>query len=379
MNGLTDQRFLDSARLRRIFELAGPRLERTRPLTFLNRLGMVNAADEDLVGKFTSREIAADIIADNQEANVYEGGKVDLVTTSLPNVKIGRGLDQGTINRLARLEEFPRTQDEDAQMDWETRFAETLLMGVRDRLNYMACAMMLDNFDYSRWGIKLVGASWGMPSLLKVTPSALWSPDGGATANASAKPISDILKFDRIDADNYGLGKFDRVTMSSQAFDIMVQTDDFYKRAALFTGQAFAPTAGVLELEARTDMVNLAGRILRKEIVLDDKMIREKAAEGTMTTTRVSPANKVLLDRAGNGSDDWDMGNGIVTESLVAKILGAPMLGDTSDVVAGGMYGPVGYYTGRPTLNPPDLTGWAVSRSFPRKHNDFCSAVLTIW
>lgn len=382
MQGLTDSRFLNSANLQEIVEVATSTLERNRPLLYLDRLSLVNANDEELMGRFTGRVIAADIIADGQKAVVYEGGKIELVTTSLPNIKIGQNLNQSTINLLARLDGGNgRTVDADALLDWETRFGENLVQGVRERMNEMACAMMLDSYSYNRFGIILTGATWGMPANLKVTVSPLWSLDAGVTSNvANAKPIRDILAMDNVDADNYGLGPFDRVTMSTTAFSMMTQTTDFLNRASLYVNVGFALSAGMLSVENRSKMVELAGEILSKEIVLDDKTMRLQATTGAQTTSRVLPSNKVLLDRKGNGANEWDFGNGIVTESIVAKMLGMPTLGENPRMALGGAYGPLGYYTPQTfDLNAPGINGWAVARGFPRKFIPEASAVLTVF
>ena len=380
---LYDSRFLNSVRIQRIIETAMATLERERPLYYLDRLGLVNATDDELFGRFTSRVFAADILADGQKANVYEGGKVDLIISSLANFKVGLNLDQAALNLLQKLSTIPRAQEEDAWLEWEMRFAETLLQGVRDSMNEVACAMMIDAYSYDRFGVKMSGATWGMPSNLKVTVSPAWSLDAGVTSNAAnAKPVRDMQQLDLVDADNYGLGVFDRVTMSSTAFHRMIETTEFQQKAAPFTGLYFALAAGTgFSTEDREKMRQLAERVLGKEIVIDNKTTRRQNADGTQTTTRALPANKVLLDRKSNGPREWDFGNGVLTESVVAEMLGrAPTLGRNPRMSVGGAYGPLGYYTLQsPDLNPPGVNGWACTRGWPRKHILESSAVLTVW
>lgn len=379
---LYDSRFLNSVRIQRIIETAMATLERERPLYYLDRLGLVNATDDELFGRFTSRVFAADIVADGQKANVYEGGKVDLLISSLANFKLGLNIDQAGLNMLNRLSTIPRAQEEDAWLQWEMRFAETLLQGVRDSMNEVACAMMIDTYSYDRFGVKLAGATWGMPANLKVTVSPAWSLDAGVTSNvANAKPVRDMQALDLVDADNYGLGPFDRITMSSTAFHRMVETTEFQTKATAFTGLYFAQAAAAFLTEDRERMRQLAERILGKEIVIDNKTTRRQAADGSQSTTRALPANKVLLDRKSNGAREWDFGNGVLTESIVAEMLGrAPTLGRNPRMSIGGAYGPLGYYTLQAQdLNPPGINGWACVRGFPRKHILECSAVLTVW
>jgi hypothetical protein len=381
-NALYDTRFLNSARLQRIIEVAAPILERERPLLYLDRLNMVNAVDDEIFGRFTSRLFAADIITDGHKAVVYEGGKVDLVLNTLPNIKIGQNLSQATLNLLNRLMENPRAQEEDALFDWELRFGEVLVQGVRERMNEMAGAMMIDAYSYDRFGVKLAGATWGMPANLKVTVSPAWSLDAGVTSNtANARPIRDLLSINEVDASNYGLGPFDRITMSSTAFFRMVETTEFQSRANLFSGINFALASNMLALEDRVRMTQLAGKVLNMEVVIDDKTIRIQSSTGAQSTARVLPANKVLLDRKANGPREWDWGNGIVTESIVSSLIGAPVLGEQpARFDLGGNYGPLGYYTAQSSdLNPPGVNGWSVCRGWPRKFVFECSSVLTVW
>lgn len=379
--GLLDTRFLNSARIQTIIETAASYLERVRPLVYLDRLDLVNATDDELMGRFTGRIIAADIIADGQKALVYESGQIQLFTTQIPNIKIGQNLTQAQLNLLSRLSEgVGRAAEEDAAFDWEMTFGENLLAGVRERMNAMAAAMMIDSYSYDRWGVKLTGATWGMPANLKVTPTALWSLDGGTTANVNATPLADMFALDRVDADNYGLGMFDRATMSSKAFDFMLTTTEFSNKAWMVLGAAFLTSPAALKTGNRKEMLNIAERVLNKTIIIDDKVYREVNNDGTTATTRALPINKVLLDRTGNGRREWDFGNGIVTESMVASMLGGVTLGDNPRMQMGGSYGPVGYYTAQDSqLNPPGVNGWAVARAFPRKSIPECSAVLTVW
>jgi peroxiredoxin family protein len=380
---LLDNRFLNSARLQTIIETRASDLERMRPLTFLDRLTLVNAEDDDITGRFTARQVMADLIGDDQEAVVGEGGRVELVVTALANIKRGQNVSQSQLNAMERLRRGQaRAAEEDALFDWEQRFVEWLLQAVRERMNQVACAMMLDTLSYDRMGLKFAGVTWGMPANLKVTVSPLWSLDAGANpTTANAKPIRDILNMDKVDADNYGAGPFDRITMSTQAFDLMTQTDDFRNRASLYVDAGFALSAGMLAVEDRDMMKNLMGRILGgKEIVIDDKTSREEINAGTTTSARVLPANKVILDRKSNGAREWDWGNGVVTESIVAGLIGDVTLGENPRMAEGGAYGPLAYYTAQnPSLNPPGVNGWAVVRGFPRKHDVECQAVLTVF
>jgi hypothetical protein len=382
--GLYDSRFLNSANLQKIIEVAASRLERERPLTYIDRLSSVNATDDEITGRFVTKLLAADVLAPDGKAMVYEAGQITLFVDQLAKLKFGRNFSENQLQQLDRLRHgLARRVESDAWFEFEMNFGANLLHGLRMRQNQLACAMMTDSLTINRLGLQLSALTWGMPNLLKVTVSPAWSTDGGTTSNvAAAFPVRDILTLDRVDADNYGLGPFDRVTMSSQALDIMTQTDDFRNRVSLYTGLAFPMAAGMLPKENRGAMIKLLSAALEgKEIVIDDAQIREQAADGTTATTRYLPANKVLVDRQSNGAQEWDWGNAILMESLVAELsAGGTVIGENLRMLAEGSYGPLAYYTAADAqLNPPGVNAWICSRGFPRKFIPEASAVLTVW
>lgn len=195
MATLTGTRFLNSVRLKTIIETLASELERSRPLIYLDWIPTVNADDDEIVGRFTGKVHAADIIADDQEAVVQESGKVELVTNAIPNLKIGQRIGQAKLNMMERLKSGGgRAAEEDAMLDWENTLAENLIYGVWQRMNALNCAMMLDSFSYDRLGIKLTG-TWGTPSDLKVTPANLW------TDATNSDPITDLQTMDNTATD----------------------------------------------------------------------------------------------------------------------------------------------------------------------------------
>ena len=364
---LQGQRFLNTARLAMIVMTLAAKLDLARPLRFLKRVQMVNAFDDEIIGRFTGKVYAADIIADDQEAVTYEAGKVELVTTGIPNVKLGSRIPQAVLNRMAAMSARSATgTEENAMTAWENRLAENLVLGVRQRENAMVCAMMLDDFTYDRLGIKIVG-TFGTPADLKVTVSVAW----GANPT-TATPVSDILALVNHAATTYGQ-IYNRVTLSQANFIDMVKTTEFKNLAAGIFIQlqaAAAVNTGNLPM-----MQNIAGQLLNMEVEIEDATFNEKRPDGSVKRSRVLPANKVMLS---NKDDDnnpmiMDLANGIVTESLVAGLTG-----NAPEGLGGEQFGPIGYYTSRSDLNPPDVVGWGVARCFPRKHQPEATAVLTV-
>src|SRR5262245_3339462 len=73
------------------------------PLRFLDRVRQNNADDNEIIATFLGKTFAADVIADDQEAAVYELGQLQYVTNTIPNLKIGTKVTQSMMARLNRL------------------------------------------------------------------------------------------------------------------------------------------------------------------------------------------------------------------------------------------------------------------------------------
>lgn len=362
---LTQSRFLTNARINRIIGTLAATLEIQRPLLYLRRLNLVPAFDDELIGRFTGKIIAADLIADDQAAVVQESLTLEILTNAAPNIKLGQRLGQKLLNRLKEFEANPTKTGQNALRDWDNRIAENLLLGIRWRMNSIACAMMIDSFSYNRLGVNISGATWGMPSNLKVTVGTAWS-----TA-ATATPLSDIWGMDQVASLAYGI-RYDKITMTTPDFRNMVATTEFANKATLVLGANFllAPTAIPTKEDPRT--MAIAAQVLGKTIELDDFQFNTRNNAGTLTTARALPTGTVLLSRTQDENDDnvMDFSNGIPTESVVASMIGGGPDGINNQ------YGPLAYWTGRPDLNPPDITAWGVCKGFARKHVPEATAVL---
>jgi hypothetical protein len=372
-------RWLSSSRFKMILETLASQLEVRAPLLFLQRIPSVNATDDEIVGRFTGRIYAADVIADGQRAVTYEAGKLELQTTALANLKLGQQLDQPTLNRLARMRAGALLPTDNNAMDaWMNRLAANLILGVRMRQNALLCAMQCDlGFNYNRLGISLQGATWGMPSVLKPTVGIAWSLDG-TTPNVNATPITDILVLaNEVTPDTYGI-RFNRVTLSSKAFRFAIGTTEFANKVKTILGFDFAAGASPINVHDLPTMQRSLGILLNMEVEVYDGTYQEKWPDGTETRNRVLPANKVLLTNTEYDNDPnvWDWANAPVTESMIAAFVGGQHVPEN---LAGEVYGPVGYFTVQdPAMNPPGLMAWAVSRGWPRRHVVESSACLTV-
>lgn len=348
-------------------ELVAARLWRSR----LNR---VQATDEEILAKITADVIAADIITDDAQAVVHASDQIRFSSGSVPNFKHGRMMSQHFLRLLRRIEvNLATTQERNFFDAYVADSAQRLLQGIEDRQEMVICAMLEDTVTYDRLGVKFSGMTWGMPSVLKVTPATPWSTAGSAT------PIADVLAVQQASVDRGG-PRYNRWTGSTQAFNYMVNTTEFQNRVkfGMDTVQAGLLNLNYLSLLQKQ---TLAGQMLDMTFELYDGQTKiETIASGAKVNTRFQSANKVVLSFTGNDRNNavWDFAIGEVTEAIVAGLTNLNLAVDFGDVDSA--FGPFGYTTpANPTLDPPGLVQWAVDRGWPRKHDDEANAVLTVF
>ena len=368
---LSDGQVLDSVRFNALIQDQFTNYQESLPTTFLNRTVSVNADDDEITSYVTGRVMAAAIIADDQEAPVYEAGSIELTINNLPNLKVGKRFSQAMISRLNRIRRnivsgVRPAGDLTMFLQWEVQAARDLIRGINERKNQLILGMMLDSYAYDSLGMKLSGVTWGMPTDLKFAATLAW-----LTANAAtATPITDILAANLYAQQNYG-ETYNRVTMTTPDFINMCGTAQFKNLIAGLVGQPI-PATGYNAYDPRMRM--WASELLKMQIETDDKLIFTKNAAGVIAQARVFPVGTLLFS---NTMDDrsataFDFGNAVVTESQVANIVGDP-----DNFAAGEQFGPFGYFTGKEDLNPPNLTAWGVARGFPRKFRKTCTAIMT--
>jgi hypothetical protein len=364
--------FFSTTRITRLVQTLANELEISQPLTFLNRTAIVPVVDDiEILGSYSGPIFAADLITEDAEAVVVDGGRfeVSASVTSIPKIKIGARVSESMIRKLTNLKQgIELVGDSSLITGWELNFAKNLVTGVRHRMNALCAAMMLDNHTYDRLGVKIAG-SFGAPSDLKVT--LLTTKRWIAANNATMTPISDLETLKRLALTKYGK-TYDRVTMSTEAFANITASTEFAERARLFL--AIEPSMFSLSLLSQERQEEVFRGITGLNLELEDAQMRVREQGGSSTQTRYLPHNQVLLSFTGDDGDSgaYDFANGIVTESIVAPLIaGAPDFG-------GEQVGPVAYYNGNRELNPPDLRAWAVARGFPRKHDKYATAVIQI-
>jgi hypothetical protein len=330
----------------------------------------VSATDEEILARYEGTPLIADIVADDARAGVYSMGKFVYEANKIPNLKIGLGMNQSTLNLIDRLmSNYAGPADLSLFTNSQNRAIQQVLLGVRQRAEQLRVAMLCDGlgFSYDRLGIKLSSVTWGMYSDLKVTVGTGWD-----TA-ASATPVSDILAVKLTGAVRYGIN-YNRVTMSTQALRYMIATTEFQNKARTYLAPNVSYTN--LNISDLAQQKALAQNVLGMQIELYDARFWSQDSTGTITSAPFLPIVNVLLTDSGNDGNGmaYDFGNGVVTESVVSRVAGMGVVGGQLS----GSYGPLGYVT--PTnvdLNSPGLTYWGVQRGFPRKMMKHASAVLS--
>ncbi|HBY59057.1 MAG TPA: hypothetical protein DEH78_04505, partial [Solibacterales bacterium] len=111
-------------------------------LRFLARTPVIPAIDSEILASYQSYVYIADLIADDATAVAYNTGKFVLEANSVPNLKIGTPLTQAMLNQLnALVSNLASAEDRVMFLEWEARTVDSLLLGVRQRMEALLVAM----------------------------------------------------------------------------------------------------------------------------------------------------------------------------------------------------------------------------------------------
>lgn len=359
---------LEAARLTRIMYALQDVRTLPQALIFSKRVVDVDAVEGEIMGKFIGHVQIADLISDDAKAAVYSTGKLQYETTNVPNLKHGVAMSQAMLNQLNAIQTLGTPNDQGIFSNYRKTQIDRLLLGIRQRKEALNVAMYLDGFSYDRLGIKMTNVSWGMPSDLKITVSTGWDTAGSAT------PVTDILTQRRYAQVRYG-EYYDRMDMSTAAFNFMIKTTEFQNSARYYLPGGIAASA--LPVNNMEAMKPVAQNVLGVSVInLYDARYWQQAPDGTVASFPYLPITSVVLSSTADDGDPTahDFANGIVTESLIGGLAPTNMIGAFS----GPTRGPVAYATAPADLNPPNLTMWGVARGFPRKYRMAASSVLTV-
>lgn len=370
------QNLLSNARINQIVRDVQDELEIAKPLTFLNRVPMGDVYDNSqILATYSGKIYAADIIMNDSEARVIETGKMTAAPAAgaIPNIKIGRSLTQDQLNKISFLDRGLQGVNGDLKREltaYEFTMARDLVQGVRETMNWLCAAMFLDSFVYDRFNV-VASSGFGTPSNLKVTKTggARWMQANLATMDA----ITDLQQLALVATTSYGK-TFNRVDMSTTMFQLIIQSTAFKNQIRTLRGlEASDPVdISIYNIQQARNLFTLISGF---QLNLEDKNIIVKNTDGTDSSTRVVPENKVILsstDDDGNGAA-FQFLQGIPEELTIGRLLqNAPTVG----VVQPGI---CSYYEANPTLNPPDIRAWAVVKGFPSKKDIYSNAVLTVY
>ncbi len=341
-----------------------------QPLLWLNRTAKIQAGDDEITARLKFNIYAADIITEDAQALTRDSGQVSFETNQIAKIKHGFNITESQAKTLMKIEKHQGSKVEEFTFaGYIARNTAALIKGIQQREEGMLIGMLLDGYTYDRLGMKVSG-SYGMPSDLKITPStADWDSTSGT-------PISDMIGVKAYALRTYG-EVYDRVTMSYQALQYIIETTEFksiFKALNFFfsVDSAAIPTTDPLHYSS------VVGRMIGMDIEIYEGRFREYAADGTEnSTTRFQPEEKVIFTNKAddNSSSGWDFAQGEIIESLFANFGNTNVIGGR--VLEG--YGPVAYTVINGNLNPPSLTVWAVDRGAPRKLRPTCSAYITAY
>jgi hypothetical protein len=340
------------------------------------RLNRVPTVRNELMARFFGRVLIADLIALDSAAGVYSSGKMDFVSSDAPKIKIGRALTESQLDQFEQIRSG-NVRDEAGIMEFIGPIADNAMEGVAQRMEALYVGMLRDRLDYDRLGFKAAGALWGMPSDLRVTPSVPWT-------STSATPVDTILALLRLARIRYGV-EFNRLEMSTQAFQYAIATTEFQNKAKTFIRSGITLSDNISIYDTTTQkrlfeqtLGGASDGAVGVMIELNDDRYWYQNADGTLASARFQPINEVYLtnSRWDRNNAAADIGTIPVMETLLMGLNPGAVIGANS--MGGAQRGPISYMTFPPDLNPPQVTLWAADVAFPRKHMPQYNAMLNV-
>jgi hypothetical protein len=367
---------LAQTRIQAIINEISDRREQPENLLWVNRIPMVPAMDEEILGRYTNRSMIADLVGEDQVAVVRAPQPLRLTQTKIPKLKHGEKITERHLKILRRIESnLASARDRSIFDDYIGNSLMLLKNGVYHRMEAIHNAMLMDSFNYNKLGLIISGVGWGMPSDLKVTIGTAWS-----TA-ATATPIADILAVRRVGLEKYGVN-LNRVTLTTPDFLEMIATAEFRDAASALRGWDLTAASGNTLPQNNIGLQTvIAERVLSGlnqlssiTVEINDRKYWDESTYGVQTSTNYQTVGKIIMTSTENDNNRgaWDWANGELMESVVDSMFGGAM------AMEQGTEGPLAYATiGDANLNPPGPILWGAGTGFTRKHMEAASAVLT--
>lgn len=367
MGLLANWTFVNNAKLTSIIRTLADTLENNQRLTFLARCAVTDvASNSEIFTRFKDTSSAAEIIGLDQKAPVRGAAVMEFINTNFAKIKKGTHMDENTWVRINDLVNSGSGQVSDFFRQWLFNQQRTLLNDVRQRINQMIAAMHIDYMNYSRLDIDMRNVSWGMPAGLKPVASVSWDDANNST------PITNMQTLINEIAPNQFGEMYNRITMSTRAYNFLVNSAEFRNR---YSGEVrFAFTSGQVNTANPSMLRQAIAAILGvDEVEVTNESYREENADGTNVRKNYLPDNKVLFSNTADDKNEaaYDFANGFVPEATSGAFMGEEGFGTNQR-------GPISYMTAPEDMNPPTVTLWAAAYGFPRKKRDTCTAVLTV-
>lgn len=353
-------------------------------------LGEINA-------RMNNRFTIAPIISRGQAAPMKTPNPVaTLEQSNIPKIKHGTPLNEEMLRLLQRIEanmsgvQSIGNDDVKQWLNYEGEELSNLLLGVDARIEHMAVGMLCGSYVYANVDGMLFTITYNTPSDLLVTPGTAWG-DGTAGIShgaAAATPISDIQALTTAAKQNYG-AEFDTMSMSTQAFDYILNTTEFKAQAPLaYSVAGLAPTFTAIQATNREKMRQVFMNLINMNVEFDDRTVMVEQPDLTLWNAppaapavgqyiRYQPVNKVILthSRSYGSLNVWDVANLPVLESMPGMVPG--MLGGATTSSSRGPFG----YASAMSLNgdPPGKALYAVQEALVEKKLLTSSVVLIVF
>lgn len=339
-------------------------------LRFLNRIAVREATDGELMGRFRGDVLISDIIFEGARAVVKNTDRFTTETFKIPKIKHGVLIDEEMSTLLYRITNGGGIAGDRSYFEnYVVRKEADILLGIRQRLNAMVVAMLLDSFSYSMGGVVITNASWGVPAQFKSTPSVLWS-------STTATPITDISAQVQSDLETYGEER-NRITLSTKVLRYIFATDEFKNKAQLYAMMTF-PTGAFPLTQELGPQINILQTILGMAIETEDSRYWDMLPDGRIVSAPYLPPNKVILSNTADDNSEAAafLGNAIVQETVLGSIAD---VGGVEGRFGGPSVGPVSYSVAGYGMNPPDVTIWGVQKAWPVRVRPGLTSVLTVY
>lgn len=207
----------------------------------------VPATPEEIIARDSNIAIAANLVVNDAPAPTREVDSITMTGHKVTSLKDGIPMKQADMEMIQRLSALNLPSDRASLSGIMAKRWTLLRDGDLNLRGYLCAAMMLDELNWDKLGIKMTGLIFGLNPALKVTPQYLW------TDTVNADPVRDIIQTVEDFGSIYNL-TVDRATISTYGLNLIKATDKFkdQMKAAMGIGYALAGNANAQNAWPRT-------------------------------------------------------------------------------------------------------------------------------